>query len=74
MMNLSEWIPRRDHSQVNKYACWRSSNFRVFLSLGGDIYSFHLEIARLSMSWEANELLQRRKRVDQRKRYGNKTS
>lgn len=40
---------RRDDDALQ----FHSRGGNVFLSLGGDIYSFHLVLWRLSVSWDA---------------------
>jgi len=58
---VGEWIPRRDHSynQHHPYGgrkriVYYSPNRKVFLSAGGDIYTFNLSIGNLIIAWESS--------------------
>lgn len=61
---LRDWIPRRDHQYDNYYwrgeqrkkTVYQSPNWKVWVSFGGDIYAFHLNIGKLSISYESDEL------------------
>ena len=61
---IRDWIPRRDRSFDNyfgrgsnrKKVVFQSPNYRIWLSLGGDIYTFHLSIGKLAICYESDEL------------------
>lgn len=48
---LRDWIPRRTESSAH-FAVWDSPNHKVFLSLGGDIYDWHLILGDFFAGWD----------------------
>lgn len=50
--DLRQWIPRREVHD-NKTVYYHSSNHKIHLTLGGDIYAFNLQIGPFGMFWEA---------------------
>jgi len=61
---IRDWMPRRDHNYDFYYGgkgdqrkgklVYQSPNFKVFISIGGDIYDFHLNIGNLVIAWETD--------------------
>jgi hypothetical protein len=56
---IRDWTPRRDRIYTYnhqhgglKRRVYQSPNRKVFLSVGGDIYDFNLNIGNLIIAWE----------------------
>jgi hypothetical protein len=49
----AEYIPHRDKNYDSNWHCWQSRNYRVFISLGGDVYRAYVGIGPFVMLWNA---------------------
>lgn len=49
---IKDWIPRRNRDSTAHLGVWDSPNHRVFLSVGGDIYSWHLILGGFFAGWD----------------------
>jgi hypothetical protein len=56
MMNIEEirqWIPRRHDSKCESKTVLASPNGKIWISLGGKIFLWHIEVNKLGITWEA---------------------
>jgi hypothetical protein len=60
-----EWILRRDESYRDK-TVFQSDNWKIWVSFGGDVYVFHVDIGPLSVAWLKRGLVVKEWRVSRK--------